>query len=343
VSSEESRNSFEESRVSDEAPSLSVVVVTPDRVATVRKTLRRLRSQSICERIEVVIVAPSVEGLGLDESELSEFCGWRVVEVGHMRSTARARSAGVRASRAEVVAFVEDHAFPARGWAEALVERHAEGWAAVGPCMANANPRGATSWANLLIEYAPWLYPTEGGERAHLPGHNGSYKRALLVGYGERLEAMLDAESVLHWDLRSRGRRLYLEPRARVFHQNFSARAPSLALRFNGGRLFASARARGWPARRRACYACASPLIPFVRLARIARELLKPGRPRRLMPKVLPALLVGLLFDGAGECVGYAFGAGDSMRKLSDMEFHRGRYMAARDRRETAAGLAEAG
>ena len=327
----------------DEGPSLSVVVVTPDRVSTVRKTLRHLRSQSIRGRMEVLIVAPSREGLALDESELRGFFGHKVIEVGHMRSTARARAAGVRAAKADVVAFAEDHAFPAPGWAEALVERHAEGWAAVGPVMANANPRGATSWANLLIEYAPWLDPSEAGEREHLPGHNGSYKRALLVEYGGRLEEMLDAESVLHWDLRSRGRRLYLEPRARVFHQNFSAPAPSLALRFNGGRLFASARARGWPAWRKGLYACASPLIPLVRCARIVGELLKPGRPRRLLPKVLPALVVGLLFDGAGECAGYALGAGDAMATLSDMEFHRERYLAARDRREPAQGLAEVG
>jgi hypothetical protein len=324
-------------------PQLSVVVITPDSVATVRKTLRHLRSQSICERMEVLIVAPTLEGLALDESEMREFYGHTVVEVGHMRSTARARAAGVGAASADVVAFVEDHAFPAPGWAEALVARHAEGWAAVGPQMSNANPRSATSWANLLIEYAPWLEPTEAGEREHLPGHNGSYKRALLSEYGERLEAMLDAESVLHWDLRSRGLRLYLEPRARVFHQNFSAQVPSLTLRFNGGRLFASARAREWPAWRKTLYACASPLIPLLRSARIVGELLKPGRPRRLLPKILPALFVGLLFDGAGETVGYAFGAGQAMRKLSDMEFHRERYMAGRDRRETAKEFAEVG
>jgi hypothetical protein len=340
---EESPSEVEESRVNGDGPLLSVVVVTPDRVATVRKTLRHLRAQNVCERIEVVLVAPTAAESGLDESELRDFYGHKVVEVGHMRSTARARAAGVRAATAGVVAFVEDHAFPAPGWAEALITRHAEGWAAVGPLMSNANPRSATSWANLLIEYAPWLEPAEGGEREHLPGHNGSYKRELLLAYGARLEEMLDAESVLHWDLRARGRQLYLEPRARVFHQNFSARAPSLALRFNGGRLFASARARGWPAWRRAVYACASPLIPFVRCARIVGELRKPGRPRRLLPRVLPALAVGLLFDGAGELAGYAAGAGRAMERLSDMEFHRGRYLAARDRREKGAELAEVG
>jgi hypothetical protein len=315
-------------------PEMSVVVITPDRYATIRKTIRYLRAQRVRGCLEVVIVAPSAGELCLDESELGSFLRYKVVEVGHVNSTARARAEGAMASSARIVAFAEDHAYPAPGWAEALIERHREGWAAVGPVMTNANPRSITSWANLLIEYAQWLDPTEGGERDHLPGHNGSYKREVLLGYGDRLEAMLDAESVLHWDLRANGHKLYLEPKARTFHQNFSQPSPSLTLRFNGGRLFASSRARHWPAWRKALFACASPLIPVVRCFRITRELFKPGRPRQLLPRLLPALIAGLIFDGVGEMAGYALGPGQAMAKLSDMEFHRERYLAGHDRRE---------
>jgi glycosyltransferase involved in cell wall biosynthesis len=314
-------------------PLMSVVVVTPDAYATVRKSIRHLRAQKLRGRLEVVLVAPSAEGLQLDASEMRDFFDYKIVEVGPVGSTARARAAGVRAASAPVVALVEDHAYPAPGWAEALINRHREQWAAVGPVMSNANPRSTTSWTNLLIEYAQWLDPAEGGEREHLPGHNGSYKRDVLLQYGERLEAMLDAESILHWDLRARGYRLWLEPKARTFHQNFSVASASIPLRFNGGRLFAAARARAWPLWRRALFTCAAPLIPAVRCCRIVRELSRPGRPRRLLPRVLPALLVGLACDGAGELVGYALGPGDAMRKLSDMEFHRERYLCEKDRR----------
>ncbi len=315
-------------------PEMSVVVITPDDFETVRKTVRHLRAQNVCGQLEVVLVAPSAASLSLDEKALDGFHSHMIVEVGPFTSTARARAAGVRAATARVVALVEDHAYPAPGWAEALVVRHRESWAAVGPVMSNANPRSVTSWANLLVEYAPWLEPSEGGEREHLPGHNGSYKREALIAYGERLEAMLEAESVLHWDLRAKGHALYLEPKARVFHQNFSEPLPSLTLRFNGGRLFAASRAREWPAWRRALFTAASPLIPFVRCTRIAREMLRRGPTRRIWPRLLPALIVSLIFDGAGEAAGYAFGPGGAMAKLSDMEFHRERFLAARDRRE---------
>jgi hypothetical protein len=316
--------------VADEMPAMSVVVITPDRFETVSKTIRHLRAQRVCGTLEIIIAAPSASELDLDDSAMVGFLDYKVVEVGHMNSTARARAAGARASSAPIVAFAEDHAYPAPGWAEALINRHREDWTAVAPVISNANPLSITSWANLLIEYAEWLDPAEGGEREHLPGHNGSYKRAILLEYGERLEAMLDAESVLHWDLRSRGHRLYLEPKARTFHQNFTAKSPSLKLRFNGGRLFASSRARDWPTWRRAVFACASPLIPMVRYLRITRELFRPGRPIHLLPRLLPVLAIGLIFDGAGEMAGYAFGPGESMAKLSDMEFHRERYMVER-------------
>lgn len=315
---------------------MSVVIITPDRFATISKTLRHLEAQSVAAQLEIVIVAPSARDLALDESALRPFHSYSVLETGPIFSTAKARAAGVRAASAPIVAFAEDHSYPGPGWAEALIKRHQENWAAVGPAMANANPRTVTSWANLLIEYSEWLHPCSSGEREHLPGHNSSYKRSLLLEYGDRLEQILDAESILHWDLRRKGHRLYLEGSARTFHENFSKPSPCFTLRFNGGRLFAAARSRNWPGWRRALFALGSPLIPFLRFVRIALELFQNGRPRHLLPRLWLALFLGLIFDGAGEMAGYLLGPGNAMAKLSDMEFHRERFLDENDERETA-------
>ncbi len=311
---------------------LSVIILTPDRFATISKTLGHLATQNFAAKLEIVIVAPSARDLELDESSLRQFHSYLVVETGPVVSTARARAAGVRAASGPIVAFAEDHSYPGPGWAEALIARHQENWAAVGPAMANANPRSLTSWANLLIEYSEWLDPCPSGEREHLPGHNSSYKRSLLLEYGDRLEHMLDAESILHWDLRRKGNRLYLEGSARTFHENFSRPLPCVPLRFNGGRLFAAARSRAWPAWRRAVFVLGSPVIPFLRFVRITRALFVSGRPRHLLPRLGSALVAGLLVDGAGELVGYALGPGNAMAKLSDMEFHRERYLVSNER-----------
>ena len=194
-------------------PDLSVVLVTPDHFETLRTTVRQLRAQELQERLELVIVAPSAELIDLDREELSGFFGVQVVELGEVRSVAAGSAAGVRAARAPVVAFGEDHCFPAAGWAKALIEAHRGPWAVVGPAVANANPETAVSWADFLLGYGPWADPSPGGVMSHLPGHNSSYKRERLLEFDGELEPMLDAECVLHWELGRRGHQLYLDPR----------------------------------------------------------------------------------------------------------------------------------
>ena len=63
-----------EAPVSDQSSAeMSVVIVTPDHYDTIRKTLRHIRAQNVRDRLEVVIVAPSANRLGLDEAELRDF------------------------------------------------------------------------------------------------------------------------------------------------------------------------------------------------------------------------------------------------------------------------------
>lgn len=41
------------------SPDMSVVLVTPDRYETIRQTIKHLRAQTVRDRLEVIIVAPS--------------------------------------------------------------------------------------------------------------------------------------------------------------------------------------------------------------------------------------------------------------------------------------------
>ena len=316
----------------ESAHELSVIVITPDDYETVRETVRRLRAQTVREKLELLIVAPSAAGLDLDASELECFGGWLVVEVGEFTSTGRARAAGVRRSSAPVVALAEEHCYPAPGWAGALIERHREGWAAVGPVVANANPRGATSWANFLISFAPWAEPRAGGEADSLPWHNSSYKRALLWEYGDALGEVLEAEGLIHRDLRAKGHRLYVEPAAGAEHLNITRAGSYLREQFHAGRRFAAARSRreSWSPSRRALYTFGTAVTPALKLRDVWREVSRrrAGLPE-LPSRVWPALAVGLAAHAAGEMAGYAFGAGDSYRRSSELEFHHLRHLAS--------------
>jgi hypothetical protein len=304
-------------------PDLSVVLACTDRYPTIAATLAHLAAQSIHERIEVVLVAKSRATLDMPTAAVEGFWGHQVVEIGTFDSIAYANAAGARHARAPVIAFSEDHCFPEHGWAAALLRAHEGPYAAVGPVVRNANPGTAVSWADYLIGYGPWAYPCPSGEAPFLAGHNSSYKRAALLDYGERLEEMLAAETVMHVDLRARGERLYVCADARSSHVNFSRVGSWLAVQIHNGRVFAATRAHDWSVAHRAFYALASPLIPPVRMARATRSLLALRRPASELARVLPVLALGLLLDGVGQLLGYAFGAGNSARALTHYEFRR--------------------
>lgn len=304
------------------SPLMSVIIATPDCYEAVRSTIRFLQAQTVSDKLEIVFVAPSKEGLGLADSELNCFFGYHVVEAGDIRSLAQANAAGIREASASLVVLAEDHAFPENGWAHALIGAHRKPWAAVGPAVRNANPNSIISWAGFLCSYAPWMEPAPAGVTDHLPGHNSSYKREILLRYGHELESMLEAETILHWDLVAQGHELYLEPAAKLSHVNPDSVFLWAREQFHNGRLFASSRSKGWSPVRRLAYSLGSPLIPLVRLVRIRRELHRPGRPNHLVPDVLPALMLGLGLSAAGEMAGYAFGSGDAAHQLLDIQFH---------------------
>ncbi len=315
-------------------PAMSVVTITPDGYATIRTLLQHLHTQSVKHEIELVIVAPAAADIARDAPVLQGFWDVAVVPFGNViAAPAAARAAGVRAARGAIVAFVEDHCFPQAGWAEALIAAHRQPYAAVGPAVGNANPGSAISWANLLIEYAPWLDPASGGLVEHLPGHNSSYKRAVLLEYGDRLEALLQAESILHWDLHARGHQLRLEPAARALHLNYSGAAASVRLRLHGGRLFAATRARHWPVAKRVAYAAAGPLIALVRLRRILRQV-RQRRVATLPHPTVVALALLLFCDAAGQVGGYLCGAGAAAGQAGRFEFHENRQRVPQAHRQ---------
>jgi myo-inositol 2-dehydrogenase/D-chiro-inositol 1-dehydrogenase len=314
------------------ASEISAIIVTRRDFGAIRRTVGYLRQQTISTRMEIVVVCPSLGELGLTPSDSEGFHEFQVVEIGTITSIGSANAAGVRAAKSPIVVLCEDHAFPDQSWAEELVRAHRVPCVVVGPAVYNANPGTMVSWADCLIGYGPWLQPIPAMPPTHLPGHNSSYKRAILLMYGSRLEAMLEAETILHWDLSRRGGQLVLEPRARLAHTNFALWGMWTRVQFHAGRMFGATRAGSWPRWKRWIYALASPLIPMVRLSRTWTHARRLNEAHHFLPKVLPALVWGLLIDGLGQMVGYSLGVGLSREKLCEYEFERVRYITEQDR-----------
>ena len=305
------------------APALSVALLTPDTFATISRTVAHLVVQDIASAIELLVLAPDASTIEIPEEVTRALHSVRVVPVDYGAGSGLARAAAVHAASAPVVAFAEDHCFPQVGWAAALVGTHRGPWAAVGPAVVNANPTSLVSWADMLMGYGPWLAPQASGTREHLPGHNTSYKCAVLLALGDHLPALMEAETPLQWKLRSGGHELYLDDRARVAHTNFDHMGTWLLVSFHAGRVFAATRVLEWPVWRRVAFAAASPLVPFVRLRRHLGQARAAGWSTWKIGAIAPTLLLGLVADGAGQALGSLFGTGGSVAMLVAWEFYR--------------------
>ncbi len=303
-------------------PALSAIMLINGPYDSVRRTMSHLQAQTVVEQIEIILVTPSCQQLRLEESELACFHSWRVVEIGEITSVARGFVAGIHCAHAPIVALTQDHSFPDTKWAELFIAAHIQHWAAVGPKMGNGNPNTMISWADFYISYGEWAHPALSGAIRHIPGHNSSYKRKILLEYENELEDMLEAESIFHRRLKSRGYELMLESGTCTLHVNHQLWDSWITKRYYQGRQFASTWAKSWSWARRLLFMAATPLIVCVRLWRLQRHIRR-GQVCGFLIFLIPVLLLGLLAEGVGHLVGYAVGADGCMEKLTKYEFDR--------------------
>src|SRR5437773_12002153 len=119
----------------------SVVIPTRNRRATLTALLERVAPQAAAAGAEVVVADNgSTDGTREVLARLAAEGRLRVV-LEPVPGATRARNAGARAARGEVIAFVDDDALPADGWLAALLAPF-------------ANPRIAAAGARVRLRFA---------------------------------------------------------------------------------------------------------------------------------------------------------------------------------------------
>lgn len=292
----------------DNEPLLTVIIAT-DTLDRVERVMQSVASQTIAQRIEVVLVMSKPPDLLKLEKLTREIHSVQVVEVPTIVPLAKARAKGVRAARSPFLFIAETHAYPDPQLAERLVSALSSEWSVAVPGFRNANPGSGFSWAGFLSDYGAWSDTLSGGETDRAPSHDAAFRRSVLLEFGDRLEHALTFGDELYLTLRQRGQRSYFDSSARIQHVNIEKFRSFASERYLSGVLIGGYRSERWTWLRRIAYAGGSPLIPIVILSRISKGVREVGRHQKLPIGTIPALVLGAAFKAAGEARGYLFGA----------------------------------
>lgn len=302
------------------APVLSVVVtVVSDTTGGgdtrhLRGCLEALRRQEHPPPMETLVTCDA-RLPGVEELE-REFPEARFLRVDGLRTARRGpsrehhdelRGIGLRASRAPLVALLEDHGRPDPRWCARIVEEHRAPHAAIGGAMENGIDR-PLNWAVYFCDFGRYQNPVPRGAAAFVSDANVSYKRAAL----ERVaSSWADAyhETRVHDALRTAGETLWLTPDMVVYQHREGLRlGPALRERYVWGRSYAAGRMAGAPVGARLARAALAPLLPPVLLARATMNVLRTRRHRGAFLRAAPLTALLLVAWAVGELAGYLSG-----------------------------------
>lgn len=317
-------------------PKITIVVSTAFSAAAARLTLASVAMQTIRNDIELLFVVNPGTDVSAVQLLLNAVGSARVIDDAPIDTVDKSSARAAMSARAPFVSLIEDHAFPDPDWAERVVEAfETSGADGVGTAVQNANPSTWLSWSNFILAYSHWSEITPRGEIGWISHHNGSLRTAALHRLGEeRVVAGSNREGDIIRDIK-KGGMLYFEPRARIRHINPSNLNSTFKHRWDVGRLYATNRARqeNWSVAKRLTYVVLGPAIPFLRYVRMRRDAFVQ------LPEINErthgiAMLIGLVFDAAGQMVGYLAGEGKARQRMEVFEMDRAKHLVPNDRKE---------
>jgi hypothetical protein len=157
--------------------------------------------------------------------------------------------------------------------------------------------------------------PNKAGPVSIVPGCNVSYKRAVLFD-GDRPRYATFWKTFVNWESENQGHALRLDP---AIHVDLNKPIPFLdflGTRVLHGRCFAGMRVAGRPWPERAARAATTPLLPFLQFVRWTRVFWPKRTERARYALTAPLQLLLFAAWAWGEFCGYAFGPGDTCRRL---------------------------
>jgi glycosyltransferase involved in cell wall biosynthesis len=293
---------------------VSVVIASIAGAPFIDECLMSLERQAKDCGAEVIVVAC---GTAEYADRIAQKFPWvRVIHRAERETVPDLRRRGVEAASGDLVAIIEEHCLAAPDWLPRAIEAHAGGdyGVAGGPVM-DYNYKRLRDWVVYFCEYNNYFPPWREGEPHDMGSANIAYSRALLLKYKDLL-GLGYWEVGLHPRLMADGVKFRPAPAMLVYHRGPFNYVYYLKQRYWFSRAFAGARSPYLPASRKIAYCLASPLVPFLLLARMAQRVWRQHCHFEKFTQALPLLIPVLIVYVAGEVVGYLAGPKDALLKV---------------------------
>src|SRR3989454_1226849 len=197
-------------------PPISVIVCTYNGARTIRDCLEALERLTYAD-YEVIVVD---DGSTDTTAAIARRYSCRLIQTEN-RGLASARNTGLRAARGEIVAYIDDDAYPDPDWLTYLANRFlsAEHVGVGGPNIAPAGD-GPTAECVARAPGGPVHVLLSDREAEHIPGCNMAFRKESLEaigGFDPQFRAAGDDVDGC-WQLQERGWTLGFSPAAMVWH-----------------------------------------------------------------------------------------------------------------------------
>lgn len=227
-------------------PSVSVVVCTHNGSLTLPQCLDGVRGLSYPD-FELIVVD---DGSSDDSAAIARAHGATVVASEH-RGLSAARNAGIARASGEIVAFLDDDAYPDSDWLHYLAALlRANGHAGVGGPNIPPEDDGLVAECVAAAPGAPIHVLISDREAEHVPGCNMAFRKSALEeigGFDERFRVAGDDVDVC-WRLQESGRTLGFSAGAVVLHRRRDSVRRYLRQQYGYGKAEALLE-RKWPGR----------------------------------------------------------------------------------------------
>lgn len=295
-----------------DSANISVIIPAVNRLDDLRDCLDALRLQ---EGVSVETVIVDRLGEPVRSVLAREYPEAVMVPVAPDATIPEMRALGFERASADLVGVIEDHVIVPPDWASRLVKAVADGADVAGGPIENAATETQVDWAAFLCEYSGCLPPLPGGQSDWLPGNNIVYRKALL----EKYKPVINEgkwENNLHDAMRADGIKLIMLPDLIVDHKMHYTFGLYMSQRYLYARSYAGARVKGKPLHMRLAYGFAGFALPPLMFFRTIKRIRAKGRHLERLGPSLPMLVAFVCSWGAGEIIGYWFGAGNSLSKV---------------------------